>query len=64
MWSTDSLTDAQTLLLAITSTNFTVSLVITNNALEYLKGVITSLQAEAKDIVEASSEVNHLKASL
>ncbi|KAG7158764.1 52 kDa repressor of the inhibitor of the protein kinase-like 4, partial [Homarus americanus] len=64
IWSTVSLTDAQTLLLAITSTGFIVSLVITNNALGYLKGVTTSLQAEAKDIVEASSEVNYLKAAL
>ncbi|KAG7154128.1 52 kDa repressor of the inhibitor of the protein kinase-like 11, partial [Homarus americanus] len=64
IWSTDSLTDAQTLLLAITSTDFIVSLVITNNALGYLKGVTTSLQAEAKDIVEAISEVNYLKAAL
>ncbi|KAG7177024.1 putative 52 kDa repressor of the inhibitor of the protein kinase-like 17 [Homarus americanus] len=63
-WCTDSLTDAQALLLAITSTDFIVSLVITNNAIDYLKGVTTSHQAQAKDIVEANREVNGMKAAL
>ena len=58
------LTDAQALLFIITSTDFIVSLVITNSALGYLKGVTTTLQAEANDIVEASSKVNHIKAAL
>ncbi|KAG7169009.1 putative 52 kDa repressor of the inhibitor of the protein kinase-like 20 [Homarus americanus] len=62
-WSTDSPTDAQVLLLVITSTDFFVSLLITNNALGYLKGVTTSLQAQAKVIVEASREVNCVKAA-
>jgi len=63
-WSTDSLTDAKGLLLAITSTDFIMSLVITNSALCYLKGLTTSLQAEAKDIVEASNEISCVKESL
>ncbi|KAG7169847.1 putative 52 kDa repressor of the inhibitor of the protein kinase-like 16 [Homarus americanus] len=61
-WSTE--TDAQALPLAITSTDFIVSLVITNNALGYLKGVTTSLQAQAKDVDEVSREVNCVKAAL
>ena len=47
-WSADSLTDAITLLLAITSTAFLSSLVITHECLQYLKGLTISLQEEAK----------------
>ena len=57
-WSTDSVTDASTLLLAITTTDFISSLVITSACLKYLLGLTRSLQAEAKYIVQAMSEVN------
>ena len=58
------MTDASTLLLAITTTEFISALVITNECLQYLRGLTTSLQEEAKDIVQALSEINTLTASL
>ena len=63
-WSRDFLTDARTLLLAITTTDFFSALVITNVCLGYLLGLTCSLQAEAKDIVEAVAEINHTVAAL
>ena len=63
-WSPDSVTDANTLLLAITTTQFVSSLVIAANCLQYLLGLTRSLQAEAKDIVEAVAEINNLVATL
>ena len=64
LWSPDSVTDASTLLLAITSTEFISALVITHECLQYLRGLTTSLQEEAKDIVQAVSEINTLMLSL
>lgn len=63
-WSTDSLTTAQALLLTITSRDFVVSLVITNNAPCYIEDVTTRLQTEVKIITEASSEVSCVKEAL
>ena len=60
-WSRDSLTDARTLMLAITTTEFFSALVITNVCLGYLLGLTRSLQA---DIVEAVAEINHTVAAL
>ena len=57
MWSPVSVTDASTLLLAITTTEFFRALVITNWCLQYLRGFTISLQEEAKDIVQAVSEI-------
>ena len=53
------MTDANTLLLAIMTTEFISALVITNECLQYLRGLTTSLQEEAK-----ISEINTLTASL
>ena len=64
LWSADSVPDASTLLLAITTTEFISALVITNECLQYLRGLTTSLQEEAKDIVQAVSKINTLTASL
>ena len=64
MWSADSLTDASTLLLAITTTEFICALVITHECLQYLKGLTISLQEEAKDIVQAVSEIKTLTSTL
>ena len=64
MWSPDSVTDASTLLLVITRTEFTSALVITNVCLQYLRGLTMSLQEEAKDIVQAASEIKTLTSSL
>lgn len=63
-WSPDSVTDASTLLLAITTTEFLSALVITTGCLQYLLGLTRSLQAEAKDIVQAVSEVKNVIATL
>lgn len=63
-WSPDSVTDASTLLLAITTTDFISSLVITTACLKYLLGLTRSLQAEVKDIVQAVSEINDMKSTL
>ena len=59
-WSSDSITDASTLLLAITTTGFVCALVVTVKCLQYLLGLTRSLQAEAKDIVAAVGEVNNV----
>ena len=63
-WSTDSVTDASTLLLAISTTEFLSGLVITTGCLQHLLGRTRSLQAEAKDIVQAVSEVKNVMATL
>ncbi len=47
-WSRDSLSDASTLLQAITSTEFVSALVITSNSLSCLLPLTKSLQAEAR----------------
>ena len=64
LWSQDSLTDARGLLLAITTTDFVSALVITNSCLKYLKALIASLQAEAKDIMTAVSEIDTVTATV
>ena len=53
VWSTNSVTDARTLLLAMSTTDFVAALVITNSCMGYLRTLTCSLQAEANDIVEA-----------
>ena len=64
LWSSDSLTDGRSLQLALTTTDFISSLVITNSCLKYLQALTTNLQAEAKDIVEAVQEISSVKAAL
>ncbi len=64
MWSPDSVTDASTLLQAIITTEFLSALVITNGCLQYLRGLTISLQEEAKDIVQAVSEIKTVTSSL
>lgn len=59
-WSSDSLTDSSTLLLAISTTEFLSALVITSTSLNYLMALTKSLQSEAKDIVQAVSEINNI----
>ena len=60
LWSQDSITDSRTLLLAITTTELVSALVITNGCLQYLLSLTCSLQAEAKDVVDAVTEVKHV----
>ena len=63
-WTPDSVADASTLLLAITTTEFISALVMTTECLQYLLGLTRTLQAEAKDLVQAVSEINDVKATL
>ena len=63
-WTPDSLTDASTLLLAISTTNFLSALVITSSSLSYLMALTKSLQSEAKEIVEAVTEISDLTSVL
>ena len=63
-WTLDTLTDASTLLLAISTTECLSTLVIIAACLKYLLGLTCSLQAEAKDIIQAVSEINHVKTAL
>ncbi len=63
-WSSDSLTDASSFLLAITSTDFVSALVITSNSLLSLLPLTRSLQAKSKDIVEAVHEISSLECML
>ena len=64
MWTPDSVTDASTLLLVTTRTDFISAPVITNECLQSFRGFTTSLQEEAKDIVQAMSEIKTLTSSL
>ena len=64
LWSPESIVDSKTLLLAITTTEFIRALVIANACLHYLLSLTCSLQAEAKDIIEAVAEVNLVIAAL
>ena len=63
-WSSDSVTDATTLLLSISTTEFLSALVIITVCLQHLIGLTRSLQAEAKDIVQAVSEIKSVMATL
>ena len=62
-WTPDSLTDASTLLLAISTTDFLSALVIASSSLS-LMALTKSLQSEAKDIIEAVTEISNLKTVL
>ena len=63
-WSADSLTDARGLLLTITTTDFLSALVITNSCISYLTALTSNLQAEAKDIIGATSEMDSVQTTL
>ena len=63
-WSTDSLRDASGLLLAITASEFISALVVTNKCLGYLRALTCSLQAEAKDVVQAVGDIDVVLTSL
>lgn len=63
-WTPESLTDANTLQLAISTTEFLSALVITSSTLNYLMALTKSLQSEAKDIIEAVFEINNLTSVL
>jgi hypothetical protein len=58
LWTSDSLTDARGLQLAISTTDFLCALVITNSCLQYLHALTVNLQAETIDIVTAVKEID------
>ena len=63
-WTADSVTDAQGIQLALTTTDFVSALVITNSCLKYLQALTSNLQAEARDVVESVKEISSVKAAL
>lgn len=63
-WTSDAIIDARALLSAMSSTDFISALVITNACLKHLYALTHSLQAEAKDIVEAVAEIQTVCAVL
>ena len=63
-WTLDALTDARSLLLAISTTDFLSALVITNACLKYLQALTSNLQAETKDIIAAVGEINTVISTL
>ena len=63
-WSPDSLTDARSLQLVITTTDFLCALVITNCCLKYLQALTSNLQAVTKDIIAAVEEINNVITTL
>ena len=63
-WSRDSITDANGLLTAITNTDFIAALVIVNKCLHYVRGITSSLQAEAKDLIAAMHNVSSVTTTL
>ena len=64
LWTPDALTDARSLQLAMTTTDFICAVVFTNACLKYLQPLTSSLQAEAKDIVAAVKEIDTVTATL
>ena len=63
-WTADLVTDARSLQLAISTTDFLSALVITNSCLKYLQALTSDLQAEDKDIVESVTEIRSVTAAL
>ena len=59
-WTPDALTDARSLQLAMTTTDFICAVVITNSCLKYLQALTLSLQAQVKDIVTTVNEIDNV----
>ena len=64
LWSSDSLTDARGLQLALASTEFICAVVITNSCLKYLQALTSNLQAEAQDVVSAVAEIENVTTTI
>lgn len=64
LWTADSVTDAQSIQLAISTIDFLSALVTTSSCLKYLQALTSNLQAEARDIVESVTEISNVKAAL
>ena len=63
MWSHALVTNASTLLLVITRTEFISALVVSNEGPQYCRGLTTSLYKEAKE-VQVVPEIKTLTSSL
>ena len=50
--------------MTITTTDFLSALVITNSCISYLTALTSNLQAEAKDIIEATAEMDNVQTTL
>lgn len=57
LWNIDSLTNARALQLAISTTDFVCTMVITNSCLRHVEALTTHLKAEANNIMNAVKEV-------
>ena len=64
LWTADTLSDARSLQLAITTSDFLRGLVITNSCLQYQHILTVNLQAETIDIVSALKEIDTVIATL
>ena len=64
LWTPESLTDARSLQLSITTTEFISASVITAACLKNVRLLTCNLQSEAKDIVDAVKEINSLISTL
>ena len=60
LWTSESLVDAQGILVSITTADFMSALVITKHCLSYLHALTISLQGESKDVIVAAEEVQHV----
>ena len=63
-WNTDSITDARSLQLAVSTTDFLCALVITNSCLKYVQALTSNLQAESRDIVSAVNEIDTVTSTI
>ena len=64
LWTADSVTDARSIQLAISTIDFLSALVTTSSCLKYLQALTSNLQAEARDIIESVTEISNVKAAL
>ena len=63
-WTPDTLTDARSLQVAMTTTDFICTVVIINSCVKYLQALTSSLQAEAKDILTTVNEIDTVTTTL
>ena len=64
LWTADTVTNARSLQLGVTTTDFLCTLVMTNLCLQYLHALTVNLQAETIDIVSAIKEIDTVIATL
>ena len=64
LWTADTITDAHSLQLAISTCDFQSALVITNSCLQYLRPLTVSLQGKTVDIIQAVREIDVLTTTI